>query len=195
MDERELRVSDAEREHVVELLQKATGRGMLDLTEFTERSETAYAAKTRSELNTVLVDLPGLVHAANPVATPEARAATDDELVLSGTGAPITRNGDWAVPHRIVIRNKYGPTRLDFSQARIAHSVVEIELAGKWGPVELVVPDGASVNTDGVSDVKWASIDDKSRKGSDGDGLRFLVTGEILGGPLKIRNPRRGMFG
>lgn len=61
-DPRELRVSDAEREHVVGLLQKAIGRGMLDLDEFTERTDVALAARNRGQLNAVLADLPGLVH-------------------------------------------------------------------------------------------------------------------------------------
>ncbi|RMI33968.1 DUF1707 SHOCT-like domain-containing protein [Nocardia stercoris] len=60
MADRDLRVSDAEREHVGELLQKAVGLGMLSLGEFTERMDTALAAKTRGELNAVLVDLPGI---------------------------------------------------------------------------------------------------------------------------------------
>ena len=59
---RDLRVSDREREHVVELLKTAIGRGLIDLDEFSERADTAYAARTRGELNKVLVDLPGLSH-------------------------------------------------------------------------------------------------------------------------------------
>lgn len=60
MEARNLRVSDAEREHVGELLQKAVGQGMLSLGEFTERMDSALAAKTRGELNAVLADLPGI---------------------------------------------------------------------------------------------------------------------------------------
>ncbi|WP_430334279.1 DUF1707 SHOCT-like domain-containing protein [Rhodococcus sp. ACT016] len=60
MEARDLRVSDAEREHVGRLLQRAVGQGMLSLGEFTERMDTALAAKTRGELNAVLVDLPGM---------------------------------------------------------------------------------------------------------------------------------------
>ncbi len=44
----------------VPLLQRAVGQGMLSLGEFTERMDTALAAKTRGELNAVLVDLPGM---------------------------------------------------------------------------------------------------------------------------------------
>src|SRR5436305_9369364 len=58
--DRDLRVSDAEREHVGQLLQRAVGMGMLSLGEFTERMDTALGAKTRAELNAVLADLPGM---------------------------------------------------------------------------------------------------------------------------------------
>lgn len=60
MEARNLRVSDAEKEHVGQLLQRAVGQGMLSLGEFTERMDTALAAKTRGELNSVLIDLPGM---------------------------------------------------------------------------------------------------------------------------------------
>ncbi|GAA5106207.1 hypothetical protein GCM10025762_10110 [Haloechinothrix salitolerans] len=63
---RDLRVSDAEREHVVSLLQRAIGRGLIDLDEFTERTDIAYNAMTRGQLNIVLADLPGLVHVDAP---------------------------------------------------------------------------------------------------------------------------------
>lgn len=74
MEARNLRVSDAEREHVGELLQKAVGQGMLSLGEFTERMDTALAAKTRGELNSVLADLPGitLISDYDPPAYPNA---------------------------------------------------------------------------------------------------------------------------
>ncbi|WP_067533072.1 DUF1707 SHOCT-like domain-containing protein [Nocardia crassostreae] len=64
--DRDLRVSDVEREHVERLLQRAVGLGMLSLGEFTERMDTALAAKTRGELNAVLVDLPGIRLAGQP---------------------------------------------------------------------------------------------------------------------------------
>jgi Mrp family chromosome partitioning ATPase len=61
IDPRDLRVSDAEREHVASLLHRALERGLLDLAEFSTRVDAAMAARTRGELNAVLVDLPGVV--------------------------------------------------------------------------------------------------------------------------------------
>ncbi|GAB3912943.1 hypothetical protein GCM10029964_121640 [Kibdelosporangium lantanae] len=58
---RDLRVSDAEREHVAGLLNRALERGLLDLDEFGTRLSAAMAARTRGELNALLLDLPGLV--------------------------------------------------------------------------------------------------------------------------------------
>ena len=75
--DRELRVSDAEREHVGQLLQRAVGLGMLSLGEFTERMDTALAAKTRGELNAVLVDLPGMRVAGTPQPAGAGRCVDD----------------------------------------------------------------------------------------------------------------------
>ena len=45
-----IRVSDAERDAVVERLSAATGDGRLTLTEFSQRMELATAARTRADL-------------------------------------------------------------------------------------------------------------------------------------------------
>ncbi|AZI57040.1 DUF1707 domain-containing protein [Nakamurella antarctica] len=67
---RDLRVSDAERSHVMAILEKATGRGLLTLNEYSDRSAAAVTAKTRAELNSVLVDLPGILVAGRELHPP-----------------------------------------------------------------------------------------------------------------------------
>ena len=47
-------MSDDERSHVLALLEKATGRGLIDLGEYTERSARVISARTRGDLNAVL---------------------------------------------------------------------------------------------------------------------------------------------
>ena len=56
---RDVRASDAERELVVERLQRAVGNGRLTVAEFDERAAAAYAATTRGELAEITKDLPG----------------------------------------------------------------------------------------------------------------------------------------
>lgn len=53
-----LRASDADREHVVSVLRTQVGEGRLTLEEFSERSATAYAARTLGELDALTSDLP-----------------------------------------------------------------------------------------------------------------------------------------
>jgi hypothetical protein len=68
-----MRASDAERERVVGRLRRAAAEGRLTVEELDERSERAYAARTREELAALLEDLPGgtlSVAAPTPPAAP-----------------------------------------------------------------------------------------------------------------------------
>ena len=53
-----VRVGDADREAVAAQLREHYADGRLTLEELNERLDQAFAAKTRADLNTVLVDLP-----------------------------------------------------------------------------------------------------------------------------------------
>jgi hypothetical protein len=55
----DLRVSDAERQEVADRLRSALDEGRLDLTEYDERLQSAYQAKTYRELKPLTADLPG----------------------------------------------------------------------------------------------------------------------------------------
>ena len=59
-----LRVSDADREAAVEVLREHYFAGRLDVDEFTERVEQAYAARTVGELGQVERELPASAQAA-----------------------------------------------------------------------------------------------------------------------------------
>jgi len=56
-----MRAADADREMVAEQLRDALNAGRLDLHEYDERLQRAYAAKTYGELDGLLADLPGTV--------------------------------------------------------------------------------------------------------------------------------------
>jgi hypothetical protein len=199
LSERDIRVSDAEREHVVEVLKKAIGRGMLDLDEFTERTDRALASRTRGELNAVLADLPGLFHPAaamdlmaqRPYAPP---VQSGQRYELTAKYSSLVRSGPWVVPPQMVVRNKYGSTKLDFTDAVVQSPVVWIELDCRWGSAEIIIPEHAAVDVNGITEIKLGSLEDKTRTGGHGS-PRFVLTGRVHGGSLVIRHPRRGLFG
>jgi hypothetical protein len=180
VDPRELRVSDAERTHVVNVLQKAIGHGLLSLDEFTERTDIALAAKTRGELNGVLVDLPGLTHSA-----PES-PIKEKPVELRANMSTLKRDGNWTVPRELVIYNRLGSTVLDFTEATIPHSEVRITLNCGGGSVKIFLPDRASVVTDAVR-MTAGSIKDKVGGGPGRP--RFVLSGSVTAGSLVIRRP------
>lgn len=65
-----LRASDAERDAVAEVLREAHAEGRLSVTEFAERLDAVYAARTFGELEPLTADLP---------TSPPARPRTGDE--------------------------------------------------------------------------------------------------------------------
>jgi hypothetical protein len=58
MSELRMRAADADRDRVVERLRSAAAEGRLSADELEERLETALAASTYAELDTVVADLP-----------------------------------------------------------------------------------------------------------------------------------------
>jgi len=175
-DPRDLRVSDAEREHVVSLLNKAVGRGMITLDEFTVRTDTALAAVTRADLNSVLIDLPGMVN------NEMAHARTE----LKNTMSTTTRKGHWVVPQELVIRNTLGTTNLDFTAAQVP-PVVHVDLDVSLGTVKLLLPAGSSVNADAV-EITAGEVKDKVR--STQGSPHFQLKGAVRGGTVVIKRKR-----
>lgn len=209
VDPRDLRVSDDERSHVLGVLEKATGRGLIDLAEYQRRSAVVIAAGSRAELNATVVDLPGLLIAgrsidaaatatAGPVRTvPGYSGAVGADspgvLELTGWGSRSFR-GHWSVPSVIVIGGFGSSTRLDFSQATLISTTITIEFRSNFGgTTELIVPRGASVRFDGLT-MRGGSVNNKIAPGGAGV-LDLLLTGLKKGGAVNIRHPRTGIFG
>jgi uncharacterized protein DUF1707 len=200
-----LRVSDAEREHVIGLLQRATGTGLLDLDEFTRRVDTAVAARTRGELNAVLLDLPGLTHPERPAQVPTPALPPVHRLtpVVTDTGVgnevrgvlgSVSRRGAWDVPAHLVVRTTLGSAELDFTEARIPHDVVDIELDVVAGSVELRLPAGARVEH-GDLQATLSSIENRVRGGPDApEGPLFRIRGKVRAGSVEIHPPRRSRW-
>jgi hypothetical protein len=178
VDPRELRVSDAERTHVVEVLQKAIGHGMLSLDEFTARTDTALAARTRAELNAVVVDLAGVTH------TDRDAPVRSKPVELRANMSKLKRTGQWQVPRELVVRNRLGSTELDFSETKIEHAEVRITLDVSGGSVRMLLPEHATVDTDGVQMVAGSL---KDKVGGRTGRPKFVIAGKITAGSLKIR--------
>ncbi|MGY1813837.1 DUF1707 domain-containing protein [Blastococcus sp. SYSU D00820] len=130
-----VRASDADREAIVARLQRALGEGRIDVDEFGERAEAAYAAVTLAELAPLVADLPGEGQVAPPVEMVGGRAP---ERVSSVFGDLRFAGGD--VPR--VASTVFGDVRVDLRGLRTDADVVELELGTVFGDVEVLVAEG-----------------------------------------------------
>ncbi len=78
-----IRVSDADRNHVIDRLQQATSEGRLSLDELDDRITDALAARTWSDLDPLVDDLPAAPEAAGG----EAMPATEPSVSPAATRA------------------------------------------------------------------------------------------------------------
>ena len=185
VEPRDLRVSDAEREHVGELLQRAVGQGRLTVDEFAERMDAAMAARTRGELNAVLLDLPGFTL---------AHRATSEVLELSHYLGELNRRGPWRVPPRVRLVGYFGSSLLDFTDAVLASPTVTLELDKTAGSTTIVVPEGATVDTDGLR-VTVGSVRDFTVRRIEPGPVHFVITGRSTMGEVCIVHPKRWRLG
>ena len=184
VDPRDIRVSDAEREHVAGLLQKAVGRGLITLDEFTERTDRALASRTRGELNSVLLDLPDLRHT-------EVAPVVDQPLVLQTGSGSVKQSGQWIVPRSIVAACGMGNVTLDFTQARCPHHEMTLHATCGSGNITVIVPRGWQVLlVEAVS--RMGHISNKVTDPPNPALPLLRVHGKVGMGNIKIRYPRGG---
>ena len=198
---RELRVSDAEREHVVGLLQKAIGMGLLTLEEFTDRTDVALASRTRAELNVVLADLPGMTHPEMRVRGGQwGRSGIQDRpplpgepmVLSSGCGSSMNRDGYWQVPRSMVVRSKWGSgTKLDFTDAVFEHDQLDLRLEVVGGAVTLRLPAGASVSLTDLNSRMGSSINDRIGHQAQQGTPHIVISGDLSMAALNIKGARR----
>lgn len=200
-----MRISDVERDQVAEVLREAAAEGRITLDELDERIDATYTAKTYADLEPLTVDLPdpaGPAHGATLASTPHRQAAhatsASSTMVLNSKGSAVIRRGDWQVPARVEVDNRFGATRLDFREARLTAPVTEIHLACDWGTGDLILPEGATAEVD--VDASWfgtlrADVDSLPNPPAP----HFVVTGSGQGATVRVRYKRAskwaGLFG
>ncbi|WP_159104487.1 DUF1707 domain-containing protein [Plantactinospora sp. BB1] len=179
---REVRLSDAEREAVVSRLSAAVAEGRLTLPEFEERVDAVLRARTDTEVQPYVADLPDVAPAVAP----------DEVVELNSFAGEIKRSGRWAVPRKLVVRSKAGTVKLDLRHAVISHRVVDVNLATQAGSTTIVLPAGATANIDGVNTsagTATAKVPSTPEPGSTAPHL--VVTGSTAAGTLVVRYERR----
>ncbi|WAX78191.1 DUF1707 SHOCT-like domain-containing protein [Streptomyces sp. KMM 9044] len=190
----ELRVSDADRDRVADLLRDALAEGRLTPEEHSGRVEGVLAARTEGELEVFVRDLPGAhQRRATPAAVPGRPAAgafptePDDNVVAVFSAA--TRKGRRRAGRRIHVYAVFGSVEIDLSEAIFDHQQVVIKAFSVFGNVEVRVPENVSLRGMGggvLGNFEVASLDTE-----DPEAPVVYVDGWAVLGNVEAR-PRRG---
>lgn len=152
----ELRIGDAERHQVAEILREAAGEGRLDLDELDERLEATYKAKTYADLVPLTLDLPArgampapAPYASAPPGPPGPPAAVSRETHVAFMSG-FDRKGVWTVPGQMTIVAFMGGADLDLREARFSQHECTIYVNAIMGGADIKVGPDVHVVTEVV---------------------------------------------
>jgi hypothetical protein len=109
----------------------------------TSRTEAAYAAQTRGELARVTADLPERF--------PETTPARAHSHRIVSVFANVSRTGWWRAEGTVSSIAVFGDVELDLRQAAVPTGHAEVKATAPFGDIEVIVPDGVSVELTGLS--------------------------------------------
>lgn len=187
----ELRLSNAEREAIIDQLKIAQDEGRIDLHEFEERVGQVYAAKVHAEATPVLADLPA-VHPPPPSGASTPEAITDVHAtpvnrprwmfaVMSGRES----RGRWSPGEPNRTFTLMGSQTLDLTKVDALH--VDIRACTIMGETKIIVPPGTHVDLGG-----FILMGETSNKMYDDEGespMRVRVRSYGLMGECSVRTP------
>jgi DUF1707 SHOCT-like domain len=135
-----MRISDADRHRVAEVLRQAAGEGRLDFDDLDERLELTFSAKTYADLVPITADLHAVTHAP----------AADSPVPLVG-GVPAVghasstailgdrkRRGVWQVPAHHSAFTLMGSITLDLREAVLVARETTINANAIMGEIKII---------------------------------------------------------
>ncbi len=190
-----LRASDADRDHVAQLLGQAFAEGRLTAEEHAERTEGAYAAKTLGELRPLLADLPV---AFSPPSTGAATGRGDVPLAATPTTDSVVavfgeqrRRGRWLVRDGLEARAVFGSVELDLTEAVLEQRELTITAHSFFGEVLLRVPEGVMVVNEGIAILGNRDFNLPQDQSYTAETPIVHVRGLTLFGSVEAKRPRK----
>ncbi|GGR51077.1 hypothetical protein J2S40_000465 [Nocardioides luteus] len=198
----DLRVSDADRHAVADILREAAGEGRLDIEELEERIEETYKAKTYADLEPITRDLP--VAGRAPSTPPASADAAPNAPVVYGEGAAndsasaflssVERKGVWTMPQHLTVNAVLGDANIDLREAHYSAREVVINATSILGSVKVTVPPNVRVVVEGNGVLgEFKEPSDKVPEALTADSPVVRVRGMAVLGDVTVK--RRGPKG
>jgi hypothetical protein len=197
-DPSQMRISDADRQRVSEVLRDAAGDGRLDLDELEERLELTFAAKTYGELVPITLDLQAAAPVTPSAAAPVRRTPTGVPAVGHASSTAIMgeckRQGVWAVPENHSAFALMGSVIIDLREAQLSSHTTHINATTIMGEVKIIVPAHMHVVVDGTPIMgEFTQQKDKALAEVGPDSPTVRIRGMALMGSVNVqRQPAPG---
>jgi len=157
-DPSQLRISDADRHRVAEVLREAAAEGRIDFEELDDRLEATYSARTYADLVPITVDLPA-DPSAGPSVHPRAPVLREPSAMEQSASLPNSiavmsdtkRRGVWQVPVQHTAFSLMGSVTLDLREAQFESREATINAYSIMGDVTIVVNATTRVLVDGIA--------------------------------------------
>jgi len=167
----EMRIGDRERREVDARLQEALADGMLMLSEYDERAALCWAARTRSDLDALTLDLPEPPPpeptVALETAAPAAPAAPDSGVVgraISGLVTAAVIGGGIFVGVQVLAADD-GASLFGSKTVYVGGDQQRVEVGMMFGSLRVIVPDDVSVRPSGTVIFGSTNCDEACRTG------------------------------
>lgn len=193
-----MRISDADRDRVADVLSHALAEGRLTAEEHSERLDAIYAAKIHAEIAPIVSDLPGgtaaLATGGGQLALPGSTGAITTRgkrsRMLALVGG-VRRRGAWPVPQRMHATTVLGGVDLDLRTAILPPGEISFHAICVLGGVEIIVPPEMRVIDDSWAIMGGIEVPPDSPESASQNAPVLRITGiAILGGISIRRKPR-----
>jgi hypothetical protein len=178
------------RERVIGALQEHFAHDELDVDEFERRVTLAHTSESPEAVLALIADLPALPEAAGLPATTNAlvpAAEVRPTQTLRGIMSSTERRGPWTVPREVQVRATMSSMVLDFRDARLPAGTVDVDLRAVMSSVEIIVPPGLAVETEGVAVMGSFEHVDRAPAHPDPEAPLLRVRGRVIMGSVEIK--------
>lgn len=189
MNPGQLRVSDADRDQVTEVLHTAYAEGRITLDEHAERTASALEARTFDDLLPLTDDLvPNAPRPAPLAAVPDATVTAEPDRITA-VFASNKRTGRWTVGRQLQVNVLFGEVELDLTQATLTSREIEISCTQCFGQITLRVRPGTTVRIDAANVLADSSV--KHVGPPEAGEPTIIVRGTNILGDLQVRGPKK----
>jgi hypothetical protein len=181
----QLRVSDADRDQVTELLHTAYAEGRIDLGEHAERTSAALAARTFGDLTALTSDLVPTPPRPALALVPEAGEPDRITAML----AESNRKGPLTIGRQLQVQVVLGSSVIDLTEATFTAPEVEISCTQFLGSITIRVRPGTTVRFEAANVLGDSSVKRVGEPG--GNEPTLVIRGTNILGEISIRGPKK----